>query len=355
MCNASTRCGWIVAAALAGISGHALSSAASTEIPKELLAALDAPTWAERDAAVRRLIETRGLTSADIEQRVSAGGLAPEQQIRLRQVARRLFESRAFAALGVQFNGFGPQGVFIGETIDGFDAARQLLPGDYVQTVDGEVVPTQDDFRWLILSRDPGDVIELRVLRDREVMTLRVTLGAFADLPNALRPTQTDLSYAFSKRWNARVTPPGLDAIGRAMSIEDWAAVESSNPVDASWPMTRDLASSRVAIGGQSRSSAAARIGFDDLTGAEFQRNPSLTRMNEVQALANRMRSLTIERALVDERAVNFGRHADMAHDPERKRQLLELRNGALADIVRIDQELVELRGALEMIREGLR
>ncbi len=328
---------------------------AGAQVSAELLAALDAPVWAQRDEAMRRMLEDRTAKLEDLEQLSRSGELSPEQEIRVRQVARRSFEMRRLAGLGVQFSGFGPQGVVIGQTIEGFDAANHLVPGDMVQAANGQTMHTQDELRWTILSLDPGQEIEMRVLRGGSVVTLRVLLGAFADLPDAQRPSQTDLAYAFYKRWQRRALPPPRMPVGAEISIEDWARVEAAGVGEDRWPMTRENASRMVGLGGQPRSSTILRVGGHDMGQAGFfERDPERTRITEVAAIVDRTRALMLQRTLLEERAVNFERHADLAGDPERKQQLIELRNQTLAEVIRVDTELAQLRVVLQQLREGM-
>ena len=73
-----------------------------------------------------------------------------------------------------------------GAEIGGVEAAGPaavagLLPGDVVQTIDGSSVDGSSDLGRIVQSNDPQESVEMVVLRDGEVVTLNVVLGANVD------------------------------------------------------------------------------------------------------------------------------------------------------------------------------
>ncbi len=70
------------------------------------------------------------------------------------------------------------QGAIIREVIADSPAAQAgLRVGDIVTAIDGEPVDAEHTLRDGVAARDPGDTIELTVLRGDETLTMDVTLG----------------------------------------------------------------------------------------------------------------------------------------------------------------------------------
>jgi len=76
--------------------------------------------------------------------------------------------------------GIPPMGVLIRDVFSGGSAdAANMLPGDIVTAFDGEPIFIMDELQAAIRSRQIGDVVEIRILRDGEILTLVVELKAF--------------------------------------------------------------------------------------------------------------------------------------------------------------------------------
>lgn len=172
---------------------------------------MDSPSLAEREEATDRLKMSGGLPLELVIQRLQSDDLSPEQRARLEGVGEAIFATRPRAAMGIQFGGEHEKGVIIGRTIEGFDAALKLLPDDVVMTADGEPLIETDLLREIIVSHDPGDELELRVLRGGQETTVRVRLGRFSDLG------QQRLDAATRKAaWHRRIErddPAGLHEV----------------------------------------------------------------------------------------------------------------------------------------------
>ncbi len=84
--------------------------------------------------------------------------------------------------LSESFGFEGTDGVLIGEVLDGGPAASGgLMAGDIVTAFNGEKVSSLDDFRMMVAQTRPGTTVPVRVFRDGEWMTLRVTIGTRED------------------------------------------------------------------------------------------------------------------------------------------------------------------------------
>lgn len=333
------------------------SAQPSSDSVEQLLAKLDSPSLVDREDAERALFSQPSMTLEQIEALARRDGLSPEQALRLRQAARGLFTRRPMAGMGVQFQGFGPEGVTIGQTIPGFPADDVLEPLDTIVTCNGQRMRTQDDLRWAILSRSPGDPLALEIVRNGSPLAVEVRLGSFDDLPNAQRPTPLDVSNAFAIRWARSVQNP-VDAampIGASVTVERWAQIEAGDTADerrAPWPLTRDAASRMVSFGGLPRSALAMRQALADYT-VPAESGGSRGEVSTIAAIVDQMRSLSRQRIVADQRARTLEIHADMVADPAGRERLLAQRKSALQESAMIERELATLREALRVIREN--
>jgi hypothetical protein len=323
----------------------------------QLLVKMDGAGLAEREEAERAFASVPGVTLEHLERLARGGELSPEQEFRLRQAARRIFELKPMAGMGVQFQGFSDSGVVIGQTIEGFPAHDVLRPGDMVVGCNGRRMRTQDELRWTILSCDPDEVLSLEIERGGQPVEVEVRLGSFDDLPNAQLPTPLDLSNAFGLRWGRAVQSPleKLVPIGAGVSVDDWARVEAGESAEGrppQWPLTRDSAARMVAFGGRPRSALSIRQALADFSGPMDAGDPLRERVTTIADIVDQIRALSRQRIVVDQRAQTLERHADMVVDPARKQQLVDMRAATLQEIVNIDAQLSALREALRIIRE---
>ncbi len=99
------------------------------------------------------------------------------------EVAQAIVEGKRIepAFLGVRGTdrAIGEGGALITEVMPG-SAAEQagIQVGDLVTSLDGEPITGIRDLAAAVRSRQPGDVVELEVVRDGETLTLQVELGA---------------------------------------------------------------------------------------------------------------------------------------------------------------------------------
>lgn len=330
----------------------------STENIEAWLQKLDSPTLAEREAAELELFGRQAVTIEQIEALARRDDLSPEQEFRLRKAARGRFIRKPLAGMGVAFSAGSSEGVPIGETIPGFHAQEVLKPLDIITVCDGRRMRVQEDLQASILSANPGDVLELEVLRDGERLTLEVRLGSFDDLRNAQRPSAAVLARAFDLHWEqtvenlSRATTP----IGAGISVEEWARVEAGEADENRgplWPMARDSASRLIAFGGRPRSGLAIRQALADYTTPDTAAPFRGSEVFEVASIIDRMRSLSRQLIVLDQRAQTLETHADMVADPARREQLLNQRQAALTEAIDIERQLADLREALRVLRDN--
>jgi putative serine protease PepD len=85
-------------------------------------------------------------------------------------------------AVRERFGVEGDAGAFVTEVVPGSAAADGgLEPGDVIVEIDGAEVEESGDVRDAIVEHEPGDEVELRILRDGDEQTVEVTLGRRGD------------------------------------------------------------------------------------------------------------------------------------------------------------------------------
>jgi len=119
-----------------------------------------------------------------------------------------------------------------GAEIGGVEAAGPaavagLLPGDVVQTIDGSSVDGSSDLGRIVQSNDPQESVEMVVLRDGEVVTLNVVLGANVDEESPL----------FGKPYIGVSSSTYFETIEH--SVPAAAANAVTDIVPTSWEMTK--------------------------------------------------------------------------------------------------------------------
>lgn len=95
--------------------------------------------------------------------------------------------------LGVTFVMMG-EGALVTDVTPGSPAEREgLAPDDIITAVESRAVTEATPLDELILRYDPGDRVELKVLRDGRERTVRVRLASWQDIPWQEMPRQDGL------------------------------------------------------------------------------------------------------------------------------------------------------------------
>lgn len=159
-----------------------------------------------------------------IERALAGDSLDIEQRQRLVSAGQSVFARSPRAAMGIQFGGPTTEGVLIQNTVaDGdFDAQVKLASNDIILEAGGEPMEGMEDLRIAIISRDPGEVVPLKVMRNGEVFDVAVELGSFA----ALTGSRIDSSTA-QRAWAARLVRRGIWAEVPTLSFVDEASPDA--------------------------------------------------------------------------------------------------------------------------------
>lgn len=176
-----------------------------------IIRALDSDSLEVRERAVEQLGSNPVVTLREVLGLLrDVSALSPEQRARLIDLARAMFKDSPRAAMGIQFGGTVESGVAIASLIEGFDAFRQLKPGDVIEAANGEPL-SQNRLRSVIVSHDPGESMTLSVRRidaegKSESLDVRIVLGSF----NRLRGGGFIDSQTLDEAWRARMARSGI-------------------------------------------------------------------------------------------------------------------------------------------------
>lgn len=192
---------------LAAGTTFAEQDASTPEQAERLIERLDAETLEARDRATETLQSFSGPLERIVVERIKTSDLSPEQLARLDEALYQRFADKPRAGMGVAFAANNPGGgVLLQRILNQFPVSEHLKRGDVIQRVEGASLLSMPDrsaratLRRHILSFNPGEKIEVKVLRQDQSLTLRVPLGSYEDLGDAMPVSDEDLRSAWALR-----------------------------------------------------------------------------------------------------------------------------------------------------------
>lgn len=306
----------------------------------DLVTKLDAPDLATRESATRALrLHVEGGLHADaaitpetqltlLLEQFRTRELTLEQKTRLSLVARDLFIMTDRAGMGVSFAmEMGEDGVGIAGTVRqaGFYAHEVLKPGDVIRAADGIPVRSRAEMRAAVLSHDPGEVMELTLLRGGTIRKVNLKLGSFAKLDRPELPENSTLDRAWNLRLNremaqrpaaaAHAQPADQPVIISQIDEDRWANLERGLSIARS-KMVQDARASglvleprrtlpwegppqSIAAGGQARRGKAFNLDGID-RGANAARFVGVSRPALLQRIDQANRSINQQMQFID-------------------------------------------------------
>tara|TARA_R110002096_G_scaffold173781_2_gene348138 strand:- start:333793 stop:334875 length:1083 start_codon:yes stop_codon:yes gene_type:complete len=200
-----------------------------------LIGRLNDPSWATRQEATRMLGDpNEGYELGMLAETLERDDLSPETRGRLWSAARSLFEQSPKAGLGVGFGAVRDGGIEIRsvvEDVDSFPAAAMLMPGDLIVGAEGLGLTSSEDLRAVILSHEPGELLNLLVERGGQVLDLDLPLGSFGSLRGAAPMSPMIADRAIQLRWSRRgITIPEPPTAGGGISADDWVSAGYPEP-----------------------------------------------------------------------------------------------------------------------------
>jgi PDZ domain-containing protein len=189
----------------------------------QMLAALNSPVFSTREQATQELMDHSIEVAAVLTDSPMVSTMTPEQQVRILNVLEVAFRKSPRAGLGVSFarQNIG-QGAMLASVLPAFPAAKTLQAEDIVTEVDGDQLSSIPNgaaaqyLRRAIISRDPGDYLPMRIMRNGEEFEVQVELGRYEDLGDAVPLQHLELVSAWDYRMHQRQLRPS----SRASSID---------------------------------------------------------------------------------------------------------------------------------------
>jgi len=209
------------------------------EIVNEWIGQLDNPDWLMRDLATLELGELDpGISLETLEAYVHSNELSAEQQARLWLACLRRYSARSKGALGVSFGTIRVGAIEVQPIPpdDKFPATKVLREGDQIAMVGDRVIDGSFALRVEILSREPGELLPVTILRAERIIHIDLPLGSFDNLTGAVRMDSDLLTKAMSLRWERLgLKFPPRGTVGDGLDINDWrrAAFPENTTPDA--------------------------------------------------------------------------------------------------------------------------
>ena len=196
------------------------------EVIEEWVEQLGNPDWLMRDLATLELAELDpGISLETLEGYMRHEDLSHEQRARLRLACLRRFALRPKGALGVSFGTIRVGSIQVQPIppSDEFPASRMLMENDEIAMVGERVIDGSFALRVEILSREPGSILPVTLIRNERVLHLDLPLGSFSNLTGAVRMDSQLLADSLALRWERLgIDTASDDSVGEGLSIEDW-------------------------------------------------------------------------------------------------------------------------------------
>lgn len=219
-----------------------------------------------REQGERDLAEDASSSVDDLLSLLASGELDPETHRRIARAAYTLFATTPRAGMGVEFDTQRQveRGVPIIKPVENFPAFEIIEPGDVILTANGIELTSNGQFGQIIVSHDPGDVLEVTVLRGEDELArelaLQVPLGSFSALGQRTRMDRARLVNAFELRCSwAGVQDRAIEgAVGDGLSLDDWASAslgldDGIDPDARPRPTSRGVSEDPPVLGGRPR------------------------------------------------------------------------------------------------------
>ena len=331
MPNLFTKLTIAAALALCG-SAHAFQVPAE-KVLDERVQLLDADSFAQRQEATASLLSDSTISLQTIEGWLADASLSPEQHTRLLHVGRARFALMPRGGLGVQFGVMDlDRGAAIARTVEGFDAANWLQPGDVIIEVDGRPVGGSGDLRMEIISRTPGEALPLRVNRVGEIIEVAPKLGDYSALGNPAPLSLGELMLA----WQMRLQRQGAEQLN-----EQVIRIESD--IDPMLHNGRDQ-SPRMVVGGSVRNVSGYRGVRQVQGGVEFRAEFGVVEMAQIdrtQLQLDAIKQRIDQLRQIEEDLVNQLQDAEIDNRAQREEMLAKMRSD-IERLLKAQQSIVQ-------------
>jgi len=169
---------------------------------RKLVDDLNSLSFITRELAEDDLEFDRSLAFEELEDQLRRDDLTQEQRIRLLKAASVRFTSEPRGAMGIQMADVNELGLRISKSIEGFDAFNKIQVNDIIAKIGELPIRSTTDLQAAIISRSPGDVVPVEIVRGAERITVDIELGAWSQLstPGGIPRGQLESGWIYRSR-----------------------------------------------------------------------------------------------------------------------------------------------------------
>jgi hypothetical protein len=322
--------------AIAGLTGAAAAQPLAPQSARELaplVDALESDEWAVRQHAedtLRLALDDLGALEDALE--TIDRELSAEARRRLNILGEAAFFRSERPGVGISFEA-APDGIRIISTVDGFDAADKLRPGDVVLSFGGIAIGNEDEMRTAIMVHDPGDEVEVTLRRNNDLVKQQLRLGWFRNLnpDRARQPDRSAMRRAWAVRAGRQLAGPNDDVVDLGLDEALWRRADDvANQARSELYRQRDRAERMVTPGVVGPGASLQSQGF--IGGARSRNQVGLHPQEVLRQIDERIGGVTLRIAELREAAAAPGLDAQDVERIELEiNRLRELRSELLA------------------------
>lgn len=195
---------------------------------REVVGMLSSSSYDDRETATRLLADVPQWDDQTLSLVCARAELCPEARARIREALFTRFANSPGPAVGIQMDqNRAEPGVGIAEVMPRFPAARTLRKGDVILKIgdiDLRADPTPSRLQEVVASYQPGDRVDVLILRDSREQLVQVELGRFENLNEGMGMRNETL---LRQAWSIRARRLGLEEVAGepvavAISMFDW-------------------------------------------------------------------------------------------------------------------------------------
>lgn len=233
-----------------------------SERVRGLVRELNSTSFVERELAENELQFGDGVRLGELESELRRADLSQEQRLRLLKAASVRFASEPRGAMGIQLsNEVSELGLRINGPVEGFDSMGKLQVNDIISEIGGLAIRSQTDLQAAIVSRSPGEVVAVEVVRGAEKLRLDLRLGSWSDLssPGGLPRPSLEAAWIYRSREYAGLDEPGV--IDLDFDVEAWEQEASRQWTPEGGVRPGQALREQVVVGGEARARPGAMAG----------------------------------------------------------------------------------------------
>lgn len=223
---------------------------------------LGSASFVERELAEDELQFGAEIALEELESELRRTDLSQEQRLRLLKAASVRFASEPRAAMGIQLsNELSELGLRINGPVEGFDSMGKLQVNDIISEIGGLAIRSHTDLQAAIVSRSPGEVVPVEVVRGADKLRLDIRLGSWSDLssPAGLPRPSLEAAWIYRSRDYAGLDEPGV--IDLDFDEEAWVTEAARQWAGPGGTRPGESLREQIVVGGEARQRPGSMAG----------------------------------------------------------------------------------------------